>query len=81
MQDQTQLTQAQQSIMHLRNAIHQAQSHPTNEVMGQITHAMERAEKSLEQAEQVADNESAIGLARQELAQQKQAFQDLNQNM
>ncbi|MCT2535173.1 hypothetical protein NC661_11685 [Aquibacillus koreensis] len=79
--DQTQLTQAQTSIQHLQNALSQAESHPTSEIIGQITEAMERAEKSLAQAEKVEENEGALELARRELQESRETFDALNQNM
>ncbi|WP_163537489.1 hypothetical protein [Gracilibacillus sp. YIM 98692] len=79
LQDQNQLAQAQQSILHLHNAITQAQSHPDEQIIEQIKHSMERAEKSLANAENVTDDEGAIDLARRDLAQQKQAFQEIEQ--
>nr|WP_204498480.1 hypothetical protein [Aquibacillus albus] len=77
MKDQNQLAQAHQSILHLQNTISQAQSHPNNQVIEQIENSLERAEQSLAQAEQITDNQQAIDLARQELEQQKQAYQEI----
>ena len=71
LQDQNQLAQAQQSIMHVQNAIAQAKSHPNEEIINQIQNSMERAEQSLAQAEKVTDNKGALDLARRELQQQK----------
>ncbi|WP_138418388.1 hypothetical protein [Aquibacillus sediminis] len=75
--DQTQVTQAQQSIKHLQNAINQAQSNPNQEVIQNIENALERAERSLSQAAHTTDNQGAIDLAQRELEYQKQAFQQL----
>ncbi|WP_186580939.1 hypothetical protein [Aquibacillus kalidii] len=77
MKDQTQLAQAQQSIMHLQNTITQAESHPNSQVMEQIQNSLKRAESSLEQAAQVTENQEALDLARRELDQQKQTYQQM----
>lgn len=78
MQDQNQLAQAQQSILHLQHAIHQAQSHPNEEIMQQIKHSLERAKKSLAQAESVTDDDNALDLVRRELAQQEETYQEIS---
>ncbi|SFL44124.1 hypothetical protein SAMN04487943_101567 [Gracilibacillus orientalis] len=79
LQDQNQLAQAQQSILHLQRAMNQAQSHMNEEILEQIKHTMDRAERSLVQAENVTDDQNALNLVRQELVQQQQAFHDLTQ--
>ncbi len=79
LQDQNQLAQAQQSILHLQRAMNQAQSHMNEEILEQIKHTMDRAERSLVQAENVTDDQNALNLVRQELVQQQQAFDDLTQ--
>ncbi|MDL4842353.1 hypothetical protein [Aquibacillus rhizosphaerae] len=78
MQDQNQLAQAQQSILHLQNTIEQARSHPNNQVIEQIENSLERAERSLSQAAADTENPQAIDLARSELEQQKQIYKELN---
>ncbi len=79
LQDQNQLAQAQQSILHLQRAINQAKSHMNEDILEQIKHSMDRAERSLTQAENVTDDQNALNLVRQELVQQQQVFQDLTQ--
>ncbi|WP_208585636.1 hypothetical protein [Gracilibacillus suaedae] len=79
LQDQNQLAQAQQSILHLQRAINQAKSHMNEDILEQIKHSMDRAERSLTQAETVTDDQNALNLVRQELVQQQQVFQDLTQ--
>ncbi|KAB8128067.1 hypothetical protein F9U64_16745 [Gracilibacillus oryzae] len=77
LQDQNQLAQAQQSILHLQRAINQAKSHPNEEIIGQIQQTLERAERSVAQAANVTDNQNAMDLVQSELEQQKQAYQEL----
>lgn len=81
--DQTQLTQAQQSILHLQHAITQAQSNPKAEanLTGQIDEALERAERSLSQAEQTTHNQQALDFHRRELQQLKDSYQDFKGNL
>ncbi|QGH35895.1 hypothetical protein GI584_18370 [Gracilibacillus salitolerans] len=79
LQDQNQLAQAQQSILHLQRAMNQAKSHMNEEILEQIKHSIDRAERSLAQAERVTDDQNALNLVRQELVQQQQAFQDITQ--
>ncbi|ENH96229.1 hypothetical protein J416_12017 [Gracilibacillus halophilus YIM-C55.5] len=80
LQDQNQLAQAQQSIYHLQNAIHQAQSHTDENILAQIEHSLERAEHSVAQAEQVTDDQRALALVQQEFTQQKQVYEKLKQS-
>ncbi|MRH42042.1 hypothetical protein GH741_05050 [Aquibacillus halophilus] len=75
--EQSQLAQAQQSIMHLQNTITQAKSHPNKQVLEQIKNSLETAERSLSQAAVVTDNQEALALARRNLDQQKQAIQEV----
>ncbi|MDC3416182.1 hypothetical protein [Aquibacillus salsiterrae] len=81
--DQTQLTQAQQSILHLQHAITQAQSNPNAEANldAQINQALERAERSLTQSEQTTENQQALDFHRRELEQLKSSYQELKGNL
>ncbi len=79
--DQSQLAQVQQSILHLQHAIQQAQSHPNEEILEQIKHSLERAERSMEQAENTTDDQGALDLVHRDLAQQRQAFQTVTQQI
>ncbi|MFC4386711.1 hypothetical protein ACFOZ1_02700 [Gracilibacillus marinus] len=77
LQDQNQLAQAQQSLLHLQHAMQQAQTNPNTEIMSQIQQAIEKAERSLLQAEAVTDDIQAINLVRNELQRQQDTYQNL----
>ncbi|SER68594.1 hypothetical protein SAMN04487944_10854 [Gracilibacillus ureilyticus] len=77
LQDQNQLAQAQQSILHLQRAVNQAKSHPNEEILHQIQHSIERAERSIAQAANVTDDQNAMDLVQRELDQQKQAYEQI----
>ncbi|MGN8644831.1 hypothetical protein ACTNEO_01935 [Gracilibacillus sp. HCP3S3_G5_1] len=79
LQDQSPLAQAQQSILHLQRAIKQAQSHINEEILEQIKDSINKAERSLAQAENVTDDQQALSFVRQQLVEQQQVFQDLTQ--
>ncbi|UOQ86772.1 hypothetical protein [Gracilibacillus salinarum] len=79
LQDQNQLAQAQQSILHLQHAVQQAQSHLNDDILEQIRHSMERAERSIEQAAKVTHDEGAMDLVRRDYEQQKQAIENIMQ--
>ncbi|SHM53944.1 hypothetical protein [Gracilibacillus kekensis] len=79
LQAQNQIAQVQQSILHLQHAIQQAQSHPNQEILEQIKHSLERAERSMAQADNTTDDQGALDLVRRDLEQQRQAYQAINE--
>lgn len=76
MQSQNPLSQAQQSLDHVHNAVAMAQSHPTEQMVEQAGNAVEKAERSIKQM-QSAKNPGAVELAQSELQEEEQNLDTL----
>ncbi|MCI3926919.1 hypothetical protein MO973_42780 [Paenibacillus sp. TRM 82003] len=72
MQSQNPLSQAQQSLDHVHNAVAMAQSHPTEQMIENAERSIEKAQRSIEQMDGgEPDNPGAIQLAKEELQEEQ----------
>jgi len=76
MQSQNPLSQAQQSLDHVHNAVAMAQSHPTERMIEQAENSVARAEQAVRQAH-AANNPGAAQLADSELQEEKENLHSL----
>jgi hypothetical protein len=76
MQTQNPLSQAQQSLDHVHNAVAMAESHPEQQMIQNAENSVEKAERAVEQMK-AAKNPGAVDLAQSELQQEKDALNKL----
>jgi len=76
MQSQNPMSQAQQSLDHVHNAVSMAESHPTGQMIEQAENSIEKAERSVAQMHP-SNNPGAVQLAQEELQQEKDALNAL----
>jgi hypothetical protein len=70
MQSQNPMSQAQQSLDHVHNAVAMAESHPEEQMIEQAENSVAKAERSIEQMP-ASKNPNAVHLAQDELQEEK----------
>ena len=79
MQSQNPISQAQQSLDHVHNAVSMAESHPNEQMIEQAENSIEKAERSAAQIDP-SSNPGAVQLVQEELQQEKDALNKLKNN-
>lgn len=77
LQEQTPLSQAQNSVHNAHNAVTQAQSHPSEQLIEQAQTAVERAQTAVDQAAHFSHNRPAVQQAQADLAEDQAALSSL----
>gem|GEM_PF-1169337 len=80
MQEQTPLSQAQNSVDRFSNAVAKAQSHPNADMIHQAREAEERASHALSQA-QVADHTEAVVRVKERFEEERARLEEANTNL
>jgi hypothetical protein len=77
LQNQSPLSQAQDSVTKATNAVNQAQSHPSGTTIQQAENAMDKALKAVAQAQQT-DNQKALQETELQLNEIQNTLSDLS---
>lgn len=80
MQEQTPLSQAQNSVDRFSNAVAKAQSHPSADMIHQAREAEERASNALSQA-QVADHTEAVVRVKERFEEEQARLDETHANL
>ncbi|MDQ0189210.1 hypothetical protein JI721_11735 [Alicyclobacillus cycloheptanicus] len=75
MQDQSPLSEAQDSVTKARHAVSQAQSHPSDQMVTQARNALDKAERAVAQAAQQDENSIAVDTVEDDLRDVSSDFQ------